>query len=161
MVWFRLVVDFTEKNIFNSLIAFSFWKAFTFTSFERFLCCRSKLLPALFSRNFLKSWIVNYWGSIFTLYLKWGAFSLVCVLSVLFFFFLSSFSSLFYRYFPWQTLRIHRTAGNGKGIIIFLIFHFHPLTNIHLVHLDFLPLYFNRSFCNYQTDETCWWPFSK
>ena len=130
MVWFRLVVDFTEKNIFNSLIAFSFWKAFTFTSFERFLCCRSKLLPALFSRNFLKSWIVNYWGSIFTLYLKWGAFSLVCVLSVFFFFFLSSFSSLFYRYFPWQTLRIHRTAGNGKGIIIFLIFHFHPLTNI-------------------------------
>ena len=121
MVWFRLVVDFTEKNIFNSLIAFSFWKAFTFTSFERFLCWRSKLLPALFSRNFLKSWIVNYWGSIFTLYLKWGAFSLVCVLSVFFFFFLSSFSSLFYRYFPWQTLRIHRTAGNG-GIIIFLIF---------------------------------------
>ena len=43
----------------------------------------------------------------------------------------------------------------------FSYFHFHPLTNIHLVHLDFLPLYFNRSFCNYQTDETCWWPFSK
>ena len=93
MVWFRLVVDFTEKNIFNSLIAFSFWKAFTFTSFERFLCWRSKLLPALFSRNFLKSWIVNYWGSIFTLYLAWGAFSLVCVLSV--YFFLLSFFYFF------------------------------------------------------------------
>ena len=27
--------------------------------------------------------------------------------------------------------------GAGKGIIIFLVFHFHPLTNIHLIYGDF------------------------
>ena len=39
------------------------------------------------------SWVNNYWGSILTLYLRWGAFSLVCVLSSFFFFlFVSVFS---------------------------------------------------------------------
>ena len=49
-------------------------------------------------------------------------------------FFLSFF---FYWYFPWQTLTIHRIVGMGEGIFVFLFFHFHPLTNIHLVHRDF------------------------
>ena len=70
-----------------------------------------------------------------TLYLTWGVFSLVCVVSV--FFFLPSFVFFFDWYFPWQTLTIHRIAGIGEGIIVFLVFHFHPLTNIHLVHRDF------------------------
>ena len=54
-------------------------------------------------------------------------------------FFLSFFLLLFflYRLFPWQTLTIHSIAGKGEGIIIFLVFYFHPLTNIHLVHQDF------------------------
>ena len=50
---------------------------------------------------------------------------------------LCSFFCFFYRYFPWQTLTIHMIAGNGEGNIIYLVFHFYPLTNIHLVHRDF------------------------
>ena len=91
-----------RKNMFNSLLAFCFWKACTFSSFERFLCWKSRN----YSQIYL-SGIINYWGSILTLYITWGAFSLVCVLSVFFLFFLSCFFFFFYRYFPWQTLTIH------------------------------------------------------
>ena len=76
-----------RKNMFNSLLAFCFWKACTFSSFERFLCWKS--------RNYFQiylSGIVNYWGSIFTLSITWGGFSLVCVPFV---FFLSFFLVLF------------------------------------------------------------------
>ena len=52
-------------------------------------------------------------------------------------FFLSSFFFFLCPYFPWQTLAIHRIAGKGDGIIIFLDFHDHPLINIHLIHQDF------------------------
>ena len=31
-----------RKNMFNSLLAFCFWKACTFSSFERFLCWKSR-----------------------------------------------------------------------------------------------------------------------
>ena len=95
--------------------------------------------PSIFHSKFSSgihlSWIINYWGSIFTLYLTWGGFILVCVLFVFFSFFLSFFF-FFNQYFPWQVLTIHRIAGKGEGIIIFLVFHFHPLRNIHLVNLD-------------------------
>ena len=47
---------------------------------------------------------------------------------------------------------IHSIAENAERIIIFLVFHFHLLTNIHLAHL---PLLFNESICNYQSDS--WW----
>ena len=84
--------------------------------------------------------IIKYWGSTFTLYLTWGALSLVCVLSVFFFFFPLSFSLLFfffYRYFLYQTLTIHWISGKGEGIIIFLVSHFYLFMNIHLVLRDF------------------------
>ena len=87
-----------RKNMFNSLLAFFFWKACTFSSFERFLCWKS----TNYSHIYL-SRIINYWDSILTLFIMWRAFSLVCFLSVFFFFL--SFSLLFfffYRYFPWQ-----------------------------------------------------------
>ena len=77
-----------RKNMFNSLLAFCFWKACTFSSFERFLCWKSRN----YSQIYL-SGIINYWGSILTLYITWGAFSLVCVLSVFFSFFLSCYFS--------------------------------------------------------------------
>ena len=74
-----------RKNMFNSLLIFFFWKACTFSSFERFLCWKSRN----YSQIYL-SGIINYWGSILTLYITWGAFSL-------FFFFLSFlFSFLFF-----------------------------------------------------------------
>ena len=70
----------------------------------------------------------------------------LCSICIFFSFFLLFFFC--YRYFLWQTLMIHRIAGNGEGIIIFLAFHFHLLRR-------FKPLLFNRSICNYQID--CWW----
>ena len=76
-----------------------------------------------------------YLHRVFTLYLTWGTFSLVCNLSV-FFYFLLLFC-FFYRYFSRQILTIHWIAGKGEGIIIFLVFNFHPLTNFQLVHWDF------------------------
>ena len=47
-----------------------------------------------FSSEIYLSPIINCWGSIFTLYLTWWAFSLICVLSV-FSFFLSFFLLFF------------------------------------------------------------------
>ena len=99
----------SRKNMFNSLLAFYFWKAYTFSSFERFLCWKSRN----YSQIYL-SGIINYWGSMLTLYITWEAFSLVCVLSVFFSFFHSFlFFFFFYRYFPWQTLTIQK-MGRGR-----------------------------------------------
>ena len=122
---------FTKKNL-NSLFALFCWKACTFSSFERFSAENPETTPSTFLRKFFSeiylSWIINYWGSIFALYLTSRAFSLVCVLSIFLSFFLSfSLFFFFYRYFPWQILTIQRIAGKGEA----------PLTNIHLVHQDF------------------------
>ena len=92
-----------RKNMFNSLLIFFFWKACTFSSFERFLCWKSRN----YSQIYL-SGIINYWGSILTLYITWGAFSLVCVLPYFFLSFFLVFFFFFYRYFTWQTLTIHK-----------------------------------------------------
>ena len=106
-------------------------------SIENLETTPSTFLSNFFSEIYLYQ-ITSYWGSVFTLYLTWGAFSLVCVLSVLFLsFFFFFFFFFFYRYFSWKTLTIHRIAVKGEGIVIFLVFHFHPLTDIHLVHRDF------------------------
>ena len=128
-----------RKNMFNSLLAFFFCKACTSSSFQRFSVenletTPSNFLPKFFCEIYLST-IINYWGSICALHLTWGAFRLVCVVSVFFSFFLLIF--FFCWYFPWQTLTIHKIAGMGEGIIVFLVLHFHPLTNIHLVHWDF------------------------
>ena len=69
------------------------------------------------------------------------------------YFVFSFFSSLCYQHFPWQRLTVHRIAGNGEGINVFLVFHLHSLTNINLVIK--IPLFLNRSICNYHTDS--WW----
>ena len=50
-----------------------------------------------FSFEIYLSRIINFWGSIFTVYLMWGTFSLVCALSVFLFFLTSVF--FFYRFF--------------------------------------------------------------
>ena len=141
-----------RNNVFNSLLAFFFLKLCNFSSFQRFLCWET--IPSSFLSKFsfeiYLSPIINYWGRVFNIYLKWEAFSLVCVLSL--FFFLSSFFSFSIGIFLWQTLTIHRIVGKAEGIIIFLYFHFYPVTNIYRVHRDFyhFALLFNRSICNYQ-----------
>ena len=60
---------------------------------------------------------------------------MVCVESV-FLFFLSSFFSYFLGIF-WLTLTNHKMDGMGEGINVFLVFHFNPLTIIHLAYRDF------------------------
>ena len=132
-----------RKNMFNSLLAFCFWKACTFSSFERFLCWKSRNYSQIYLSR-----IINYWDSILTLYIKWGAFS---------WFVFYPYFFLFYQYFHWQTLTIHKIGGTGEGIIIFLVFHFHPLTNIHLIHRDFYHLFLLDLFVItiLIADETC------
>ena len=99
--------------------------------------------------------IIDYCGSIFTLHLTSGVFSLVCVLSVFFSFFLSFFLFFFlYRYFPWQILTIQRIVGKREGIII-ICFPLPPAREHWFNSSKYLPLLFNRSICNYQTDS--WW----
>ena len=115
--------------MFNSFLAFLF-KACTFSGFERFLCWKSRN----YSKIYL-SGITNYWDSILTLYIMWGAFSLF----VFFSFFLSCFF-LFLSVFSLTDIK-DPSDGTGEGIIIFLVFHFHPLTNIHLIHRDFYHLF--------------------
>ena len=115
--------------------------------------------PSIFLSKFLPeiylSRIINYWGSIFTLYLSSGAFSLVFVLFVFFSFYLSFFLFFFlYRYFPWQILTIQRIAGKGERIII-LCFPLPPAHEHSFSSSKFLPLLFNRTIGNYQTDS--WW----
>ena len=70
-------------------------------------------------------------------------FSLVCVLPLLFFLLLISLTDT----------AIHRMERIG-WIIIFLAFHFHPVTKMHLIYRDFYH-FFNQSICNYWTDS--WW----
>ena len=123
-----------RKNI-EFVTCFFFWKACTFSSFERFLCWKFRN----YSQIYL-SLINKYWDSILTLYIAWRALSLVCFLSVFFFYFFSLFFS-FYPHFPCQTLTIHEIRGTGEGIIIFIVFQLHLLTIIHLIHRDFYHLF--------------------
>ena len=63
--------------LFNSLFAIFFWKACTFSSFEKFLCWNSgKYSHTFLSKSSFEiylSQIINDWISFFTLYLTWGA----------------------------------------------------------------------------------------
>ena len=75
-----------RKNIFNSFF-FSFEKHVPSQiskdfSNENIKTAPSTFLKKIWSEIYL-SWIINYWVSIFILSLTWGAFSLVCVPSVL------------------------------------------------------------------------------
>ena len=104
-----------------------------------------------FSSKICLSAIINYWGSIFTLNWTWGAFSLVCVVSVFFFsFFLLSF--FFCRYFPWRTWRVYT---EGRGNHYFSFFPLPPVNEHSLSSLRFIKLLFTQSVCNYETDS--WW----
>ena len=114
----------------------------------------STFLSKLSSEIYL-SQIINYWGSIFTLYLTWGAFTVVCVLSVFFSFFVLFF--LFLSVFSFIDTKYSQDYREGRGNPCFLAFHFHPLTKIHLVHRDFYHfLLINHFVINRLiADETC------
>ena len=61
----------------------------------------------------------------------------------------------FYQGFLSQTLTIHRTAGEGRGLSLIPLCHFHPLTNIEIFICNFACemtiAYFYRNACVYQT----------
>ena len=117
----------------NSLLAFFIWKACNFSSFEGFLYWKSRNYSQIYLSR-----IINYCYSVLTLYITWGAFSLVCFLSVFFSFFLSS-SFLF--------LSVFFLTDNSDS---------YDSRNRRENHSSrFLPLSFTRSICNYQSDS--WW----
>ena len=95
---------------------------------------------------------INYWGSILTLYLTSGAFSLVCVLSVFFSFFLLIF--LFISVFSLTDTNDLKDSRGDKGNHYYL-FSTSTRSEHSFSSSRFLPLLFNRSICNYQTDS--WW----
>ena len=123
----NILFDFIEKKNVQFLNCVFLFKSMYFSSFERFLCWKS--------RN------CSVWFAFYPYF-----FAFFC-----FFFF-------FYRYFPWKTLTFHRIAVNEEVTIIFLVFHVHLLTNIHLVSLDFYHFFLIDLFVITRliTDEVCW-----
>ena len=75
-----------RKNMFNSLLPFFFRKACTCSSFETFLFWKFRN----YSQIYL-SQIIDYWYSMLTLYITWGAFSLAFSPSFFLFFFRFNF----------------------------------------------------------------------
>ena len=125
-----------RKYMFNSLLALFFWKACTVSCFERFLSWKSRNYSLHFSlENFLWDLFILCYHIIPSV---WFVFYPYFLFSPSFFLFLSD------RYFPWQTRTIHRIAGKGEEIIIFLFFNLHPLTNFHLVHWDFYHFFYSN-----------------
>ena len=69
-----------RKNMLNSILAFFCWNACTLWISVENLETTPSTFFSKFSSEIYLSRIINYWDIIFTLYLTWGAFSLVCVL---------------------------------------------------------------------------------
>ena len=93
-----------RKNMFNSLLAFIFWKACTFSRKSR-----------NYSQQF--SLEIFSWHQYFHVIpnVRSVHFGLCCI--HFFFFLLFSFFFFFYWYFPWQTLTIHRIEGRFFSIL--------------------------------------------
>ena len=144
-----------RKNLLNSLLAFFFWKACTFSSFDRFLCWISRSYFQHFSLEiffwYLFSRIIDYWGSIFTLYLASGAFSLV----VFYPYFFSFFLFLFLSVFSLTDTNDSKDSREGRGNTYFSSFPFPPAHEHSFSSSRFLPLVFNRSNTRLIADETC------
>ena len=137
-----------RKNIFNSLLHFFFfffWKAFS-------KCFKFSKI-SLLKKDFYLSLIINYWSSVFTLYLTRGAFSLVCVVSVFLFFLSFFFISLVF--FLTDSDDESQDRWDGRGNNCFSCF---PLQTVHehsFSSFKLLPLLFTQSTCNYHTNG--WW----
>ena len=138
----------SRKNIFNSFLHFFFFcKAFS--KFFKF----SKI--SLLKKDFYLSLIINYWSSVFTLYLTQGAFSLVCVVSVFLFFLSFFFISLVF--FLTDSDDESQDRWDGRGNNCFSCF---PLQTVHehsFSSFKLLPLLFTQSTSNYHTNG--WWDF--
>ena len=120
-----------RKNMFDSLLAFCFWKTCTFSNFERFLCWKSRN----YSHIYL-SGIINYWGNILTLYITWGAFSLVCVLSVF------SFFPVFFLFLSVFSLTDTSDSWDGRGNNYFSCFLLPPVNKYSFKLIEVSTTYF-------------------
>ena len=89
----------------------------------------SRTFHPKFSSEIYLSRIINYWFSIFTLYTKLGAFTLVCVLSAFFLFFLFLLVISLA-----DTNDSHDSREWRVNHYFFFVFYCHPLTNIHLIY---------------------------
>ena len=92
-----------------------------------------------FSSEIYLSRIINYWGSIFTSYLTWETFSLVCVLSAFFSFFIFVLF-LFLPVFSLTDTSDSQDRREQRGNHWLFCFPLLPIpipTNIDLVHRDF------------------------
>ena len=80
---------------------------------------------------------------------------MVCVLSVFFSFFLSSSSFLFLSVYSLTDTNESQDSWEQRENYCFSCFLLPPAHEYSLSSSRFLPLLFNRSICNYQTDS--WW----
>ena len=115
-------------------------------SVESFETTPSTFLPKFSSEIYL-SRIINYWLSIFTLYPKLGAFSLVCILSAFFLFFLLIISL--------TDSNDSQDSRESRVNHYFSCFLLPPAHAYAFSSLRFVPVIFNRSICNYWADS--WW----
>ena len=137
-----------RKKKFNSLLAFFFWKARTFSIFERCLCCKSRnyslknFLWDLFISNY--SWLGYYFYIISNVRnVQFG----LCPIRIFFFFLSSSF--LFLLVFSLTDTSDSEDSSEGRWN--------HPLMNIQLVHRDFSHFFLLDLFVITRliADETC------
>ena len=156
----KILFHFFKKKIYSiHYLYFPFEKHVTFQVLKDFsvenLKTTSSTFLSKFSFEIHVSRLINYWDSIFTLYATW--LTLVCFFPPVFFFFFF----FFYRYLPWQTLTIHRIAGKGEGITIFLFSTSNTSQNIHLVHRVFYHFFLIDLFVTARliADKTYRFPF--
>ena len=107
----------------------------------------STFLSKVSSKIYLLHFI-NYWSSIFILYLRWRAFNLVFILSALFFF-LSSFFFFFCRYSCFLDTNYSQDSREGRGNQYFSCFLITPAHEHSFSSSRFVSHLFNRSICNY------------
>ena len=136
--------------MWNSLLAFFFWKAWTSSSFQKFLWWKSRNYSQQFSLEsfFLRS-IYLQLLIIELVYLMGVVFSLVWVVSVFFLPFLLAF------FLADTTDSEHsRHVKENDCFVCFLL----PPAHKHSFRSSkFLPLLFSQSISNYQADS--WWDF--
>ena len=139
--------------MFNS----SFWLALPSQVLKDFSVENLQTIPSIFLSKFLSqiylSRIINYWCSIFTSYLRWGAFSLDCVLSAFFSFFLIFFNLL--SVFSLTDSNDSKGIREHRGNNYFSCFLIPPTHGYSFSSSRFLPFLLDWSICKYKSDT--WW----
>ena len=136
--------------MWNSLLAFFFWKAWTSSSFQKFLWWKSRnysqqfSLESFFSESYLSP-IINYWGSIPNgVSVQFGLGCISFFLPFLLAFFLADTND-------------SEHSRHVKENDCFVCFLLPPAHKHSFRSSKFLPLLFSQSISNYQADS--WWDF--